>query len=166
MVHHTQESEGPFPWRRKESSTPSASASSSGQKPPCDATNNWELRCHKTTARARDQQIPTGSPRLMALTSQCQTHAWLAFKLCDLNASAGKILDHCIRALQTLFQREEPLIFKIGFTHCPLWRWQNDVYGYARSKEKWSNLLVIHYAHEPYTCAMLEAALIEKYKSN
>lgn len=67
----------------------------------------------------------------------------------------------------SLFRREEPLIFKVGFTHNPIWRWENEIYGYAFDKmNRWTNMLIIHYCREPYTPAMLEAALIEKYKSN
>ena len=55
-------------------------------------------------------------------------------------------------------------MFKVGFTHSPLWRWGNAMYGYGKSKEKWSEMVVIYLAPESNSPAMLEAALIEKYK--
>jgi succinyl-CoA synthetase alpha subunit len=57
-------------------------------------------------------------------------------------------------------------MFKVGFTHNPVWRWGSPIYGYASkaTKEKYSNMSVIYAAPEPYSPAMLEAALIDKYK--
>ena len=90
----------------------------------------------------------------------------MPFKLCDLKATAGAILQHAIGVTLALFRREEPLIFKFGFTHNPIWRWTSPIYGYATARERWSNMLILHYAPEPYSPAMLEAALIEKFNSN
>lgn len=87
------------------------------------------------------------------------------FKLCAPDSSAGVVLRHAIRTLENLLRQEYPLIFKIGFSHNPIWRWQNQMYGYSYAKEKWSHMWILHYTHEPYTCAMLEAALIEKFGS-
>ncbi|CAL1141491.1 unnamed protein product [Cladocopium goreaui] len=58
-------------------------------------------------------------------------------------------------------------MFKVGFTHNPVWRWGSPIYGYTSkaTKEKYSNMSVIYAAPEPYSPAMLEAALIDKYKS-
>ena len=111
-------------------------------------------------------QQPEDSPRLATLTSKCQTLDWIRFNLCDLKATAGVILRHAIAVIQSLFQAEEPLIFKIGFTHNPIWRWTNDIYGYCKARERWSAMIILHYSREPYTAAMLEAALIEKFQSN
>lgn len=107
----------------------------------------------------------TMSPRMKTLSSQCQALGCISLKLCDLNALAGAVLLHAIQTLESLFRQQEPLIFKVGFSHDPIWRWSNDVYGYKNSKEKWSHMIILYYAKEPYSPAMLEAALIEKYKS-
>lgn len=105
------------------------------------------------------------SPRLQSLSAECDVTRCITFNLCALNASAGKILAHSIGCLENLFRKEEPLIFKVGFTHNPVWRWSNDLYGYGHAREKWTNMIIFHYAKEPYSPAMLEAALIDKYKS-
>lgn len=106
------------------------------------------------------------SPRLKALATECQTLGQpIRFALCDLNALAGTVLRHCIGFLDRLFAKEEPLIFKIGITHNPQWRWGNKLYGYITEKDKWTEMVIIHYSREPYSPAMLEAALIEKYNS-
>ena len=121
-------------------------------------------RCQKISP-ATKKQIED-SPRLATLTSKCQTLDWIRFNLCDLKATAGAILRHAIAVIQSLFLAEEPLIFKIGFTHNPIWRWTNDVYGYCKARERWHAMIVLHYSREPYTAAMLEAALIEKFHGN
>lgn len=106
------------------------------------------------------------SPRLNALSTECQTLGHpIRFELCDLNALAGTVLKHCTRFLDNLFAKEEPLIFKVGITHNPQWRWANTLYGYITDKDKWTEMVIIYYSREPYSVAMLEAALIEKYNS-
>ena len=105
------------------------------------------------------------SPRLGQLSLECQAVGCISLKLCDLTASAGAVLAHSIRVLENLFSMQEPLTFKIGYTHNPIWRWGNDIYGYRFDRNKWSNMVIIYYAKEPYSPAMLEAALIEKYRS-
>lgn len=173
---HIQESEGPFPWTRPQSFFPSGhpSASSAREKRECEnREDNPECKYNKISIGYRDrtipasrQQMPPLSPRLDALVTKCQTLSWISFKLCDLKAAAGAILQHAIDVTLALFRKEEPLIFKFGFTHNPIWRWTNPIYGYATARERWSNMLILHYGPEPYTPAMLEAALIEKFKSN
>lgn len=173
---HIQERDGPFPWTRPQSSFPSGhpTASSVREKRECEnPEDNPECKYNKISIGYRDRTIPTSrqqmpalSPRLDALVTKCQTLSWISFKLCDLKAAAGAILQHAIDVTLALFRKEEPLIFKFGFTHNPIWRWTNPVYGYATARERWSNMLILHYGPEPYTPAMLEAALIEKFKSN
>ena len=92
--------------------------------------------------------LETPSPKLERFLAECAAAPCISVNLCDLNASAGVALRHAIRTLEHLFQKQEPLIFKIGFTHSPVWRWSNNIYGYCK--------------HGP---AMMEAALIEKYGS-
>lgn len=110
-------------------------------------------------------KLDTYSPRLKTLSDECQTLGCISLRLCDLNAVAGAVLRHAIQVLERLFQQQEPLIFKIGFTHNPIWRWSNASYGYGVAREKWSHMIILYYSKEPYSPAMLEAALIEKYQS-
>lgn len=51
-------------------------------------------------------------------------------------------------------------------SHNPVWRWSNSIYGYCNSKDKWAEMIIMYYSREPYSAAMLEAALIEKYNGN
>ena len=78
---------------------------------------------------------------------------------------AGKVLLHAIRVMENLFRKHEPLIWKVGFTHNPSWRWGNELYGYTRARDKWAGMIVLYRSNEQFGPAMLEAALIEKFKS-
>ena len=120
---------------------------------------------HVLSKRKLNPNEDLPSPRLKTLSAECQKLGCIALKLCHLNAVAGAILHHAISTLEIFFRREEPLIFKIGFTHNPIWRWSNETYGYKVAREKWSNMIILHYAKEPHGPAMLEASLIEKFRS-
>ena len=86
------------------------------------------------------------------------------FQLPQLDALSGSVLRHCINFIDGLIDSLSPVMFKVGFTHNPLWRWGNAMYGYGKSNEKWSEMVVIYLAPEAHSPTMLEAALIEKYK--
>ena len=82
------------------------------------------------------------------------------------NLSAGAVLQHAIRRMEALFSKEEPLIFKVGWTHDPIWRWGNTMYGYKFDRDCWAGMVVLFASHEPHGPAFLEAALIDRYQSN
>lgn len=89
----------------------------------------------------------------------------ISFILPKANAVAGAVLEHGIKVIERTFSRQDPCIFKVGFTHNPVFRWCNDTYGYAHAVEKWSDMIVFYASPEPFSAAMLESALIEKYRS-
>lgn len=89
----------------------------------------------------------------------------LDYKLAPRTATAGSVLKHAKTVLDMLFSKHSPMIFKIGFTHDPIWRWTNHLYGYAHQRDKWTNMVILHQSFEPFGPAMLEAALIDQYKS-
>ena len=106
-----------------------------------------------------------GSPRLLDIAKEASAMSCIAFDLPPPNVSAGRVLDHCINVLEKTFRKWDPCIHKIGWTHNPIWRWGNSLYGYAKQKDQWSNMIVLHIAGEPFSTAMLEAALIKQYQS-
>ena len=89
----------------------------------------------------------------------------ISFCLPKANAVAGAVLEHAIKVIERTFSKQDPCIFKLGFTHNPVFRWCNGTYGYAHSVEKWSEMTVFYASPEPFSAAMLESALIEKYRS-
>ena len=90
----------------------------------------------------------------------------ISFKLPPAEALSGHVLKHACGQLETLFRKHSPLIFKIGVTHDHVFRWTNETYGYQYAREKWAHMLVLWISNEPSGPCMLEAALIDKYKSS
>ena len=90
----------------------------------------------------------------------------VTFQLPALDALSGRVIRHCSTVLEKLFETEAPLTWKIGVTHCPHWRWTNQLYGYKHGREKFKHMLIMYMAPEPFSVGMLEAAMIDKYQSN
>ena len=108
----------------------------------------------------------TAQASLKQVQEEASAVGCIAFKLPAWNALAGRVVDHAVQVIESLFRKHEPLIYKVGITHSPVWRWCNPIYGYVAAREKWSNMLVFHCSPEPYGPSMLEAALIHKYKGS
>ena len=107
------------------------------------------------------------SPELKTIYEQLDKEfpGKIQFKLPRVDALSGSVLKHCSEVFERLHHSENPMIFKIGFTHNPLWRWGNPMYGYNTSRDKWSCMVVVYVSDECHSASMLEAALIDKYKS-
>ena len=88
----------------------------------------------------------------------------ISYDLPKPGVAAGSVFQHSLRVVEKLFLNHSPLIFKVGFTHNPQWRFSNKLYGYVMDTAKWTHMIVLYKTHEPYSAAMLEAALIDKYK--
>ena len=89
----------------------------------------------------------------------------IEWRLPRFDAVAGRVLQHCFSVVDQLLETRSPMAFKIGYTHNPLWRWGNRIYGYCHEKTKWSTMILMYATDQPYGPSMLEAALIDKYKS-
>ena len=127
----------------------------------------------QTPERPQRRQIPQqpecqkpADVSLEAVAAECRTLGCIIFRIAPVGSSAGRILRHAISVMDDLCQWKAPLLFKIGFTHDPVWRWTNNIYGYYHEGEGWTNMIILHVSREPYSAAMLEASLIEKYQSN
>lgn len=146
-----EESDGPFPW-----SLVNRNVKEDNQTKGKSMLPGWV-----SSAPVSLQS----NPSFRAIALQAASMGSIAFKLprCQ-NITAGQVLLHCINAIQNLFEKHEPLIFKVGYTHDPCWRWGNSLYGYCRAKEKWSQMIVLWISDEPFGPAMLEASLIEMFK--
>lgn len=104
------------------------------------------------------------SPSLQRIVQEVSALDCIKFQLPAAHATAGKVLQHSLKIMDDLLDTHAPAIFKVGFTHNPAWRWSNDLYGYAKSVEKYSNMIVLYITDEPWGPAMLEAALIQHYR--
>lgn len=105
-------------------------------------------------------------PGLQNMIAEATSMGCIDFNLPKKNSLAGGVLHHCINVVDSLFKKHAPMIWKIGFTHDCCWRWGNSLYGYGRSADKWSRMVVMYISGEPFGPAMLEAALIDRFGSN
>ena len=155
----------PFPWKMDTHTI--ADNDCSGQPLPTPATVN-ELDGKNETARSSGilGVYQNRFPHFAQELAESKALKCIAFELPQLDIPAGRVLRHSVLTLEKLFKAHCPMIFKIGFTHSPSWRWSNTLYGYSKARDRWSNMLVMYVSSEPYSPAMLEAALIDKFGSN
>ena len=100
-----------------------------------------------------------------ARAAESQRMVLLTFRLAAYGLVAGRFLQHAKAELQRLVDEEGPLLFKVGFTHDPLWRICNRLYGYWRDLDSWTHMLILYASSEPYSAGMLEASLIDRFSS-
>ena len=96
----------------------------------------------------------------------CKSMNCITFQVPKFGSTAGSVLKHSQCVLDSLFRKHDPCIFKFGWTHNPAWRWSNSFYGYDQSRDGWTQMVVLYVSDEPYSPAMLEAALIDKHLGN
>ena len=168
----------PFPWTRGGGQSP-GSPSDTGPGKAVHRGNCmscWEeqssmfagnkLSSKQTHCMSRSSS-PTGSattPSSVRFDSPCDDLAFLDYKLPPPGVTAGRVLQHAKSVMLTLFQKNQPMIFKIGYSHNPLWRWSNTIYGYKFDPDKWSNMVVLFESTEASGPAMLEACLIDMFR--
>lgn len=178
----SQESLGPFPWPRGSSTVPDCRLQAEpGQGYDGQSADVLETSTPALAAKGifLDSEQPVSSsttdlPKLHGKDSAvnvgahrfCESLEFLDYKLPPPGVSAGRVLQHAKSVLSTLIQKEQPLIFKVGYTHNPMFRWANTLYGYqVDHHHKWSKMLVLFESTEVAGPAMLEAALIELFRS-
>lgn len=159
----------PYAWRR--------TANFDLYPKPCGKTTQTEVKNHvemdelhqsKLFQKISKSLTPDmfSDAGLKLMLHEAESIGCIDFRLpSNKNATAGGVLRHCSTVAEDLFDKWTPLIFKFGYTHNPVWRWSNKMYGYSRCTDRWSNMVVMYITTEPRGPAMLEAALIEKYQS-
>ena len=161
----------PFPWKKHGV----ADSDSAGKPLPTDTAaqdvngTSTGLDGNGNALQPRDRLLADYQrcfPHFAQELAESKALQCISFDLPRIEVPAGKVLRHSVLTVERLFKAHSPMIFKVGFTHSPSWRWSNSVYGYSSSKDKWSNMVVIYMSQEPYSPAMLEAALIEKFGSD
>ena len=115
----------------------------------------WER--HVSDSVSADNEI-------VSVLREVDEHPDIEWRLAARATTAGGILGHTIHVVNQLLDRHAPMIFKIGFTLDACWRWGNTIYGYKWQRDKWEKMCLLHIAEEPFSLAMLEAALINKYQ--
>ena len=79
---------------------------------------------------------------------------------------AGQKLCHVFAAVDKILERNAPCIFKAGHTHCPIYRFYNDVFGYVLEKDRWEKVTVVYVSHEDISTSFVEAAIIQRHKGS
>lgn len=96
----------------------------------------------------------------------CNALEVIEYKLPPIGVTAGRALQHSKSVVEALFRKHSPMIFKFGYTHNPEFRWSAPRYGYCHDQfDKWSNMVVLFQSPESSGPAMLEACLIDAYRS-
>lgn len=90
---------------------------------------------------------------------------FLDYRLPPTGVPAGKILQHAKSVVHSLLQKHAPMVFKLGYTHNPVWRWTNPLYGYRFDCHRYTNMVILYESSEAAGPAMLEASLIDLFKS-
>lgn len=151
----------PFPWTTSKTSPPIAaekvSVGGTGSHGDCDQPRKQQKTCRSTALNS------TEHPWFNDLVLPCQSLGCIAFNVPSPGIPAGSVLKHAHGALESLFAKQYPCVYKIGFTHNPFWRWTNGIYGYKDAIDGWTNMVVLYISHEPFGPAMLEASLIHTY---
>ena len=117
---------------------------------------------YKSWASQLDDQVMCLERTSVCLRS-IEADPCIECRLPKKGAIAGQVLKHVQSTLQRHLKREEPSIYKIGFTHDAVWRYRNKLYGYAMAQEQWQGMVVVFISHEPFGPAFLEAATIQRY---
>ena len=89
---------------------------------------------------------------------------FLDYRLPPAGAPAGKVLQHAKSVVHSLLEKHAPMVFKLGYTHDPVWRWTSPLYGYSFDCHKFTNMVVLYESSEAAGPAMLEASLIDLFK--
>ena len=97
---------------------------------------------------------------------QIEQDSRLSYRLPPKNSLAGRIMKHCFDVVDATIEKHQPLIFKVGYTHCAYTRFYNDKFGYVHEKASWEYMVVLYAAGETVSPAFVEAALIQHYKGH
>ena len=166
-----QEIEGPYAWRhivRKHSSTCTQGKHCLLSPDPPDMSLKFDgsalVYPHGPKWSQCLPQSLIDRPNLKLIVEEAISMGCIQFRLPSLTAVAGGVLQHALKSMEDLFSKYSPMIFKVGWTHNPVWRWSNSLYGYQTCSDNFDSMTVLFISDEPYSPAMLEAALIEKYQ--
>lgn len=85
-------------------------------------------------------------PRTRSCMRNLEEDHLLNLKLPKPNALPGQVPNAFAQCFT--LHRHTPSIYKIGLTHCPLWRFHNPLYGYVREKRKWEGMTIVFVSHE------------------
>ena len=153
----SQEELRPFPWPRSGSRCMSEPLTSPG--------SNRAAACFSAMSGA----LPTSSDRNLVkpepVSGPLDSLECIDYILPPTGVPAGKVLEHAKHVVHGLLEKHAPMVFKLGYTHDPVWRWTNSIYGYSFDCYKYTNMVILYESSEAAGPAMLEASLIDFFRS-
>ena len=93
----------------------------------------------------------------------------IAFKLPPRSLNAGKALAYCRDVLQAILVRQSPVVYKIGVTGNPLFRFYkrpssiSPSPGYFYERDRFQSMYILYAAAAWDEAALMEAVLIESH---
>ena len=167
-----KEDDGPFPWNKKRVRAVASEPTGADQVEAIALSKYLkrlagEIDPGIQPPKPLQKTTPQKQPRpvqVQSCTAECLTVACISYVVPGSGAVAGKVLQHAVQQVQSLIRSHGPLLFKIGFTHDPTWRWTNSLYGYVHDADGWTDMLIVYVSDEPFGPGMLEASLIDKFK--
>lgn len=164
-----QEKDGPFPWpecKRRRTSTEEISEMPPSPIPvqqPQSSDGNGDYD-HQFSLHGLEPENNVEIRERPQEDHRRDIESSIVFKLPHEGVAAGYVLKHARSVMEHLQHTLAPMTFKFGVTHCPIFRWRNEKFGYQHSRDKWQQMIVLYRTHEPYSPSMLEAALIALFQ--
>ena len=124
----------------------------------------------KTITKLFGQVLQRLHPRLQHCprTAPCfrsiENDSMMECQLPRQGALSGEVLHHSFVTVDRLLKQHGPVVFKIGVTHDPCFRWRNGLYGYIHERQQWQRMIILFASYEPVGPAFLEASLIYHYQ--
>ena len=145
-----KESLGPYAWQEH-------------TKKDMDVTSDMDS-CQRADNTAGMDLSPASLPRAATVLGATELHQKLHLRLPKKVGTPGHVLRHAIEVFEDLHSRRKPMSFKFGFTHDPVFRWSNPIYGYAHCVQKYERMDILYASNNATGPGFLEAALVNLYK--
>ena len=147
-------------------SGPTIGQNAKGPQPSQEVSRGLRLTSKGFTLGKYLDSTTLALPRTQTLVGQISQDARLSYNLPRVGSTAGQIIQHSQHVIESVIERKQPATFKIGYSHDPVWRFHNSLYGYAHGRDRFEHLCVVYMSHEYISCAFLEAALIQLFKGD
>ena len=149
--------DGPFPWDVTKQAKPKFDTPT---EKSCSPAPVQKMRPVSWQSHVRGTM---NDPRITSMMDEIEEHESISLWLPTRATSAGLVLQHCLQVIDAIHESHAPMTYKVGFSHNVIHRWSNHRYGYMWEKDKWQKMVVLFISKEPWSIAMLEAALIDRY---
>ena len=137
-----------------------------GSQQPSQASSEstWRPASHGQQWESRLNEATLALPRTHRVFEAIESHSCIDYQLPRRQALPGEILKHIYTCIERFRSKKWPMVFKVGVTHNPVFRYENDLFGYKFERTKWDGMRVVFCSHHSTSAAFAEAATIQKFK--